>query len=420
VATTFSTHSAIDLGNPFFQDLGTNGRSCASCHHPADGWSITPRHVQARFEATQGNDPLFRTNDGANCLHLNVSTVEARRRAYSLLLRKGLIRIPLKVPADAEYTIVAVDNRYGCSRRDEVSVYRRPLPSINLRFLSTLMWDGRESRTDAQGSPRPLAEDLVQQAINATAGHAEGLKPLTADQTKQILDFEMALFTAQGFDDRAGALGKGGAQGGPVHLSKQEFFLGINDPLGGNPSGAPFSPEIFTLFAPWQQTGQRRDEHAEARLAIARGERIFNTTPIRITGVAGLNDAIDAPVVKGFCGTCHDTPNVGNHSLPAPLDIGLSEASRRTTDLPLITLRNKTTHAIVKTSDPGRALITGKWADINKFKGPILRGLAARPPYFHNGSAATLLDVVNFYEQRFKIGLSDRQKADLAAFLLSL
>ena len=144
VAKTFSTHGAIDLGNPFFQDLGTNGRSCASCHQPADGWSITPRHVRARFEATQGNDPLFRTNDGANCLHLNVSTVEARRRAYSLLLRKGLIRIPLKVPADAEFAVVAVDNRYGCSRRDEVSVYRRPLPSTNLRFLSTLMWDGRE------------------------------------------------------------------------------------------------------------------------------------------------------------------------------------------------------------------------------------------------------------------------------------
>jgi cytochrome c peroxidase len=168
--------------------------------------------------------------------------------------------------------------------------------------------------------------------------------------------------------------------------------LGINDPLGGNPKGIPFSPEIFTLFTPWQQSGQGRDEHVTARLAIARGERIFNTMPIRITSVAGLNDTTGAPVVKGFCGTCHDAPNVGNHSLPAPLDIGLTEASRRTTDLPLITLRNKTTGAIVKTSDPGRALITGKWADISKFKGPILRGLAARPPYFHNGSAATLRD----------------------------
>jgi cytochrome c peroxidase len=48
------------------------------------------------------------------------------------------------------------------------------------------------------------------------------------------------------------------------------------------------------------------------------------------------------------------------------------------------------------------------------------RGLAARAPYFHNGSAATLLDVVNFYDRRFGIGFSDRQKNDLVSFLNAL
>ena len=56
----------------------------------------------------------------------------------------------------------------------------------------------------------------------------------------------------------------------------------------------------------------------------------------------------------------------------------------------------------------------------NRFKGPILRGLAARAPYFHNGSAATLSDVVEFYETRFQIGLTPREKADLIAFLRAL
>jgi hypothetical protein len=64
-------------------------------------------------------------------------------------------------------------------------------------------------------------------------------------------------------------------------------------------------------------------------------------------------------------------------------------------------------------TDPGRALITGKWKDVGRFKGPILRGLAGRGPYFHNGAAATLLDVVNFYDKRFQMGLSDQEKADL-------
>ncbi len=71
-------------------------------------------------------------------------------------------------------------------------------------------------------------------------------------------------------------------------------------------------------------------------------------------------------------------------------------------------------------TDPGRALITGKCKDIGRFKGPILRGLAGRAPYFHNGSAATLLDVVNFYDQRFKIGFTDQQKIDLVNFLNAL
>ena len=72
------------------------------------------------------------------------------------------------------------------------------------------------------------------------------------------------------------------------------------------------------------------------------------------------------------------------------------------------------------TTDPGLALLTGKWVDIGKFKGPILRGLAARAPYFHNGSAATLMDVVDFYDSRFNIGMSAGQKSDLVAFLSAL
>jgi cytochrome c peroxidase len=102
------------------------------------------------------------------------------------------------------------------------------------------------------------------------------------------------------------------------------------------------------------------------------------------------------------------------------LDLGISSEERRTPDMPLYTFRNKTTGEIIKTTDPGRALITGKWSQISLFKGPILRGVAARAPYFHNGSAATLEDVVKFYNDRFKLDLSDQQKQDLVAFLRSL
>ena len=72
------------------------------------------------------------------------------------------------------------------------------------------------------------------------------------------------------------------------------------------------------------------------------------------------------------------------------------------------------------TTDPGRAMVTGACADIGKFKVPGLRGLAARSPYFHNGTATSLLDVVNFYDQRFGMLLTDDQKADMVAFLGTL
>jgi cytochrome c peroxidase len=72
------------------------------------------------------------------------------------------------------------------------------------------------------------------------------------------------------------------------------------------------------------------------------------------------------------------------------------------------------------TSDPGKGLISGLCADVNRGKGPILRGLAARAPYFHNGAAANLDELVNFYNQRFQMNLTDKQKKELIAFLNSL
>lgn len=74
----------------------------------------------------------------------------------------------------------------------------------------------------------------------------------------------------------------------------------------------------------------------------------------------------------------------------------------------------------MQVTDPGKALLNGHWTDIGKTKGPILRGLAARAPYFDNGSAADLATVVEFYDQRFAIGLSAQQKSDLVAFLNAL
>jgi hypothetical protein len=241
---------------------------------------------------------------------------------------------------------------------------------------------------------------------------------------------DAGIFTAQIFDNAGQFLFGEGVNGGPISLSQQvaQFFLGVNDPLGQNPTGAPFSSQIFDLYGKWGEL-HGHGPKAERRQAIARGEVLFNSTNINITEVSGLNDALGQPNIPGFCGTCHDTPNVGNHSVKAPLNIGVANAGTASppaldiSGLPVFTIwctSGPLAGQMFEVTDPGRSLITGKCADIGKVKGPILRGLAARAPYFHNGSAATLADVVEFYNQRFAIGFTKQQKADLVAFLSAL
>jgi hypothetical protein len=412
---TFSTDGSIDLRNEFFQDLGTNGRRCVTCHQPEEGWTITPAGVQKRFDRTKGTDPIFRINDGSNSPNADVSTVKARRSAYSMLLSKGLIRVGLGIPADAEFELAAADDPYGFASASELSLFRRPLPATNLKFLSTVMWDGRETF-----SGQTIHFDLSHQSNSATTGHAQG-DDLTDTQRESIVAFETALFTAQIYDERAGRLTAHGANGGPVNLSNQEFYIGINDLFGDSQTGMPFDPVVFNIYDAWKGLSSAGENRARA--AVARGQELFNTKLIRISNVSGINDEeiFGKPeVVNGSCTTCHDTPNSGNHSVAAPLNLGLTDAERRTPDMPLYTLRNKTTGEIELTTDPGRALVTGKWKDIGRFKGPILRGLPARAPYFHNGSAKDLKAVIDFYDERFAIGFTEQEKDDLLAFLRTL
>ncbi len=410
---TFTASGEIDTESPFFRSLGTNGRRCDTCHQASDGWTITPPHVQARFNATNGMDPLFRKNDGANSPDIDDSTIEARRRGYSMLLNKGLIRIGIGIPANAEFELVQVDDPYHYATSSELSLFRRPLPSTNLKFLATVMWDGRETFRGES-----IDFDLLDQANGATRGHAQAVADLTPQQRRQIVDFEMTLFTAAVEDNAAGRLDERSARGGPRFLDEERFYIGINDVLGADPTGRPFDPHVFTIFDAWSNLhdGSRQ----QARAAVARGQNLFNTVPIHIRGVKGLNDDLQIDDLVGTCTTCHDTPNSGNHSVSLPIDIGLADESRRTPDLPLYTLRNRSTGELVRTSDPGRALITGRWRDISKFKGPILRGLSARAPYFHNGVAANLSAVVDFYDSRFDMHLTDGEKSDLVAFLRAL
>ena len=454
---TFNLKGPINTGpqNVFFENLGTNGRNCGTCHIAGDAMGLSVRNIQARFVATHGRDPLFADFDGANCPN---DPRPGDAAAHSLLLKSGLIRIPIALAASPQFQIRAVHDPYGCAITTDattgavtVSVYRRPLPTTNLRFLSTIMFDGRESSTlplnNSATFMTNLLADLKHQSISATLTHAQAVNPPTDDQQTAIVNFELGLFSSQVLDGQAGVLSQRGAEGDPVHLSKENYYPGLNDSLGADPSGNKFNPVAMTLFDDWEKASGFPYQLAAARRNIAAGQAIFNTHPVTITNVRGLNDnpALGNPaVIIGNCTTCHDTPNVGDHSLPLPLDIstghdpknesdplivnGLEQLS--VPDLPVYEIKGcpdpfaapGTTAAIVTiySTDPGKGLLTGSCGDVNRIKGPILRGLAARAPYFHNGAARDLKELVNFYNQRFQMALTAEEQQQLIAFLNSL
>lgn len=463
MVSTYSASGPIVENSPFFQSLGTNGRSCATCHVVGNAMGISAQNARERFLLTRGHDPLFAAVDGANC----TNTSSDDPATHSLLLRNGVFRIAITMPANPQFQIRAAVDPYGCAittdpttKLQTVSIYRRPLPATNLQFLSAVMVDGRETvapLNDANTFEANLLTDLMHQAMDATTGHAQATEPPSTAQQQAIAEFELGLSSAQMFSNTAGLLNASGALGGARNLASTNYYPGINDALGGDPTGAPFNPNAFNLFSAWDGANTvngRQPGMAASRAEIAAGEKLFNSRALTITSVRGLNDnaalaaalGVSLPIESftGTCTTCHDTPNVGNHSSALPLDIGTGHDAAQESDAqianglsqlsfprvpvyeitgcpnPFAANGSSSAPYVIYTTDPGKGLLTGQCADVNRIKGPILRNLAARAPYFHNGAAKDLNEVVNFYNQRFQMNLTDREKSQLVAFLNSL
>lgn len=373
-AATFSTRGSVDLTGQYFQTLGTNGRSCATCHIPEEAWSITPATLQRLFDETGGTHPVFNLLD-ANNPNMDVSTVEARRAAYSMLLRRGVFRRGGAPRPNSEWELIAVDDPYGFANVNQLVHWRRSMPTINFPIGSvTVNWDAGANVGKGQRAA------LVNLTNRLATGALQG-QPATAEVVNNIVDFESTLLTAQLTVQGVGRLDSDGAHGGPEALSKMSKIEGR-----------------FDLFDAWAKSKDPK------RAQIARGQELFN----------GAN------AMGRSCNVCHNTANNGTNIDNTLFDINTASVETRTPELPLYTFRNKQTGEVRQLTDAGLGNITGRWDDLGDFKVPTLRGLAARAPYFHNGSAATLDDVVRHYEKHFMFVFTDEERADLVAFLNAL
>ncbi|HJQ70174.1 MAG TPA: hypothetical protein VKA70_14455 [Blastocatellia bacterium] len=373
-AATFSTQGAVDLTGEYFQPQGTNGRSCATCHTPEEAWSINPGTLERLFDETGGAHPVFNLLD-ANNPNMDVSTPEARRAAYSMMLSRGVFRRGGAPRPNSEWELIAVEDPHGFASLNRLVHWRRSMPTINFALGSaTVNWDGGNTVGIDQHA------GLVNQAARNVTGGQQG-PPAPPEVIDDIVAFEESLSTAQLIVPGVGRLNSGGARGGPEALSTMTKTAGR-----------------FDLFDAWADHGNPR------RAQIARGQELFNNV-----NPGGRS-----------CNACHNSANNGTNINNALFDVRAASAEARTPDLPLYTFRNRTTGEIRQLTDAGRGNITGLWNDLGRFKTPTLRALAARAPYFHNGIAATLEDVVRHYETRLGFVFTDQERADLVAFLNAL
>jgi hypothetical protein len=436
-----NTGGALDTENhAFFTSIGANGRACVTCHQPANGMSVSLYAIQQRWQATGGADPLFAAIDGSNCPSLPQQDVDS----HSLLLKRGLFRIFRAWPPHApdgsvitpEFTIEVLHDPTGCnldptyglhSKQPRISVFRRPRPPANLKYVTSYGYVFEPKNglplpvdplTGLRYSGNLMADQrdrtLPEQALDAMANHLERATPPTAVQLQQIISFETQAYVAQIADFVGGMLNAGGASGGPAALS-----TGAPGVLKStkNPQWVEFKSWEDAAKDPSLTPAQR-----EFRLSVARGAQIFRERTFLITDSAGLNSMNFGNPTRDSCNFCHNMTRTGMDVAPGQVDLGTTNEpfADPAPDLPLFKLTCDPRYPahpflgrVIYTHDPGFALTTGKCADIGKITMQSMRGIAARAPYFSNGSAATLRDVIDYYDRRYSIGYTEQEKQDL-------
>jgi hypothetical protein len=431
-------------GHPFFEALGPNGRACVTCHQPADSMSLSAETARARWEETGGKDPLFAAYDGSNCPTLP----QENRASHSLLLDHGLIRIQRPWPPrdlagktiKPDFRIEVVRDPWGCNTgarygpaHGNVSVYRRPRPVANLKYLLAVGF----AYDPKQGMPLPLdpesgrpmsgnlmadgrAGTLNAQMRDAASTHLALTSRMSPGDMARITDFEMRLFAAQQRDRKGGPLDEGGAEGGPAKLADSQ-----PGQLGSQ--GTP----VWSEFAKWEKSADNpklTPEQRAFRESVARGARVFREKTFLISDSAGINSPIGfGNPVRNSCVFCHNMTQMGNDVAPGQVDLGTTTQpfADPAPHLPLFRitcLGEPHPHygRVIYTYDPGYALTTGRCADVGKITLQSMRGLSARAPYFSNGSAKDLRGVVDYYDRRYHIGYTEQEKQDLVNLMSAL
>jgi hypothetical protein len=408
--------------------------------------SLSAASAQRRWDDVGSKDPLFAAIDGSNCPDLP----QADRASHSLLLTKGLFRIARPwPPRDArgrpirpDFTLEVVRDPTGCNlsarwglhaASPAVSVFRRPRPVANFKYILAMGFEmdpkaglplpidpetGKPSSHNLMADGRALS--LAAQMREAGQTHLGMVRTLGPAEIARIVDFEQRIYAAQQSDADGGELDTGGAEGGPAKLKASEPGR-----LGSQ------GVAVWSEFQPWED---QKDDPALTpaqkafRASVARGAKVFRDRTFLISDSAGVNSPMGfGNPVRNSCVFCHNMSQMGMDVAPGQVDLGTTNLpfADPQPDLPLFKLTClKAPHPhygrVIYTHDPGYALTTGRCADVGRITLQSLRGLAARAPYFSNGSAQDLRAVIDYYDRRYDIGYTEQEKEDLVNLMRSL
>jgi cytochrome c peroxidase len=369
----------IDRTNALFDGVSTvsgqpvtvtgNGKVCATCHLAQFQYGLPPGNLSHLFPP---GDPFF-----------DMPEAGADPLGPQLLFERGLIA----TRAGRFNPFLAPDDPFR-----QVFSWRKTQHLLNVVFTHGLLNDGR-------------ARELIEQARGAVFTHTQNSDERFDDITNGADLSSKRLKDMAAWEETL------------IDPPELKALLDPTDPNYQNLVNNPFATVSLT-------TAQQR-----------RGQQVFQYN----------------------CMGCHNEPNVfsnRDHQNNAPLvtppnfghvmDIGVAQRNKFQLEVrrydPVTQQRHTIVLGLVRQDgsvaqypvrdDIGAAADTGRFEDLHRFKIPQLRRITQMAPYFHDNSAASLEDVVDYFNSddyndsadgsRFPIHLSHSERSDLIEFLKAL
>jgi len=253
---------------------------------------------------------------------------------------------------------------------------------LNAAFLASQFWDGREPTLEAQA-----VQPLINPIEHGFADH-----PAVVARLRELPDYATPFDAAFGSDE----------------ITIERVGQAI----------ATFEREIISLNAPIDRflAGDPKAISDSAQ----RGWGLFNS--------------------KARCNTCHghiDVLPLFTDDLFHNIGVGVEKldfeavAAKAAKEVAAGRSLDELALNDVESSELGRFLVTSQQKDMGAFKTPQLRNVALTAPYMHDGSEATLEDVIAFYDRGGNdnpyldggmrpLNLTAQEKTDLVEFLKTL